>query len=49
MLGVAVSSVSKWIDEGNLVAGRTPGGHRRIEPDDLVRFLRQQGLRTPPE
>lgn len=49
MLGVAVSSVSKWIDEGQLVAGRTPGGHRRIEKEDLIRFLRQQKLRIPPE
>jgi len=49
MLGVAVSSVSKWIDEGKLVAGRTPGGHRRIEKDDFVRFLYQQKLRIPDE
>jgi excisionase family DNA binding protein len=49
MLGVAVSSVSKWIDEGKLTAGRTPGGHRRIEADDLLHFLRQQKLRIPGE
>ncbi len=49
MLGVAVSSVSRWIDERKLVAGRTPGGHRRIEREDLVRFLQQQGLRVPTE
>ena len=49
MLGVAVSSVSKWIDTGTLVAGRTPGGHRRIERDDLVRFLQKQNLRIPAE
>ncbi len=49
MLGVAVSSVSKWIDGGKLPAGRTPGGHRRIERDDFVRFLRQQQFRIPPE
>ncbi len=47
MLGVAVSSVSRWIDEGKLIAGRTPGGHRRIERDDLIRFLQQQQLRIP--
>jgi excisionase family DNA binding protein len=47
MLGVAVSSVSRWIDEGKLIAGRTPGGHRRIERDDLIKFLRQQKLRIP--
>lgn len=49
MLGVAVSSVSKWIDEGKLAAGRTPGGHRRIEKDDFIRFLHQQNLRVPEE
>jgi excisionase family DNA binding protein len=49
MLGVATSSVSKWIDEGKLVAGRTPGGHRRIEKDDFIRFLHQQQFRIPPE
>lgn len=49
ILGVAVSSVSKWIDEGRLVAGRTPGGHRRIEKEDFVRFLHQQKFRIPEE
>lgn len=49
LLGVAVSSVSRWIDEGKLVAGRTPGGHRRTECEDLIQFLRQQGLRIPTE
>ena len=49
VLGVAVSSVSKWIDEGKLVAGRTPGGHRRIEREDFVRFLHQQKFRVPEE
>ena len=49
MLGVAVSSVAKWIDDGALTAGRTPGGHRRIEAQDLVAFLRQQKLRVPEE
>lgn len=49
LLGVAVSSVAKWIDDGQLYAGRTPGGHRRIEKEDLVKFLKQQGLRVPAE
>jgi len=49
MLGVAVGSVSNWIDQGQLRAGRTPGGHRRIETEDLVTFLRKQELRIPPE
>lgn len=49
MLGVAASSISKWIDEGELVAGRTPGGHRRIEKADFVRFLNRQGFPVPVE
>jgi len=49
MLGVAVSSVSKWVDEGRLLAGRTPGGHRRIEKEDFIRFLHQQKFRIPAE
>ena len=49
MLGVALQSVSNWIDAGQLRAGRTPGGHRRIEPEDLLGFLRQQGLAIPKE
>ena len=49
LLGVAVRSVAKWIDQGELKAGRTPGGHRRIEGRDLVEFLKRHGLPVPPE
>ena len=49
MLGVAHQSVSNWIDAGQLQAGRTPGKHRRIAPEDLLDFLRQQRLAIPPE
>lgn len=49
LVGVAVGSVQHWIDTGQLKGGRTPGGHRRIQPRDLVEFLRRQGLPVPPE
>lgn len=49
LLNVSVASVASWIDQGQLVGGRTPGGHRRIEGDDLIRFMRHQKLRIPPE
>ena len=49
LLGVAVGSVSNWIDAGKLKAGRTPGGHRRIQTTDLLEFVRRQGLPVPPE
>jgi excisionase family DNA binding protein len=49
MLGVAVGSVANWIDQNQLKAGRTPGGHRRVQVEDLVDFLRQQNLPIPAE
>ncbi|MDP6633265.1 MAG: response regulator [Phycisphaerae bacterium] len=49
LLHASVASVASWIDQGRLVGGKTPGGHRRIEADDLVRFMRRQNLRIPPE
>jgi len=49
LLGVAVASISKWIDAGQLKAGRTPGGHRRVAKEDLIAFLRRQELPIPPE
>jgi len=49
MLGIAVASVAKWIDQGKLEAGRTPGGHRRVSVDDLVKFLQTHKLPIPPE
>lgn len=49
MLGVSDQSVSNWVDSGQLPAGKTPGGHRRVESDDLIDFLKRQNLRIPPE
>jgi excisionase family DNA binding protein len=49
MLGVSDQSIANWIDAGLLPAERTPGGHRRVEPDDLVGFLTDRGMRIPSE
>ena len=49
LLGVAVGSVANWIDQGQLKAGRTPGGHRRVAAADLMEFIRKQKLPIPPE
>ena len=46
---VNASSVKKWVDDGLLVAFRTPGGHRRIHPADLVRFLNAHRMPIPRE
>ena len=49
LLGVAIASVAKWIDDGQLEAGRTPGGHRRVGKRELIDFLRRHNLPIPPE
>jgi excisionase family DNA binding protein len=49
MLHVDPGSVANWIDQRLLKAYRTPGGHRRVLAEDLVKFLRQHGMPIPPE
>lgn len=49
LLGVSHQSVANWIDSGKLRAGKTPGGHRRVNPDDLVTFLKKHKLDIPQE
>ncbi len=49
ILGVAVGSVANWVDQGQLKAGRTPGGHRRVVREDLIEFLHRQKFPVPPE
>ena len=41
-------TVLKWVRDGKLRAFTTPGGHHRIERDDLVRFLQEYGFPVPP-
>ena len=49
MLEVSDQSVSNWIDSGLLPAERTPGGHRRVDREDLIAFLKKQNMRIPAE
>ena len=49
LLDVNPSSVANWVDQGLLVAHRTPGGHRRVAVDDLARFLREHKMPVPDE
>jgi excisionase family DNA binding protein len=39
LAGVSPSAVLSWIERGWLLATRTPGGHRRIDRDEFLRFL----------
>lgn len=49
LLGVSSQTVANWIDQGQLRAGRTPGGHRRVTRADLLSFLTERGLPVPDE
>lgn len=42
------TTVQRWIDAGELKAFRTIGNHRRVKPEDLASFLRNQGMPVPP-
>ena len=39
--GVGVSSIKRWADRNLIRVIRTPGGHRRVDRKDLIRFLRE--------
>ncbi|MDX1683088.1 MAG: excisionase family DNA-binding protein, partial [Phycisphaeraceae bacterium] len=41
-IGVSESSVKRWVDEGQIEATRTSGGHRRISVPEAVRFVREE-------
>jgi len=41
---VSPLSIINWVNAGRLPAFRTPGGHRRIRREDLIRFMRDNGM-----
>lgn len=41
-VGVSISTVRRWIDRGILKAYKTRGGHRRVDPEFLEDFLKNQ-------
>jgi CheY-like chemotaxis protein len=46
---VTPATVAHWIDQGYLKGHRTPTGHRRVEAEDLLAFLREHGMPVPAE
>jgi two-component system OmpR family response regulator len=47
--GVNPTTVQNWIKENKLRAFQTPGGHRRVQSEDLIAFLKKFGMPIPPE
>ena len=48
--GCAPRTVTKWVDSGKLKGFRLPGSlDRRIRPEDVAQFLRENGMPVPRE
>ena len=41
------TTVINWINEEKLKAYTTPGGHRRIDEDDLIKFMKKYQIPIP--
>jgi len=41
---VTADTIRKWAEAGRIRVFKTPGGHRRIRREDLLRFLRENSI-----
>jgi excisionase family DNA binding protein len=48
-LGVSLRTAQLWVENGQLEAWKTEGGHRRITPDSVQRLLRGNLQAVAPE
>ena len=41
---VTADTIRKWAESGRIKVFKTPGGHRRIRHEELLRFLRSNNI-----
>ncbi|HDM09718.1 MAG: response regulator [Deltaproteobacteria bacterium] len=46
---VSPKTIINWIESGHIRAYKTVGGHRRIKREDLIDFMKNQGMPIPDE
>ncbi|MCX8066085.1 MAG: response regulator [Candidatus Hydrogenedentes bacterium] len=46
---VTADTIRKWAEAGKIRVFKTPGGHRRIRREDLIRFLKDNNMPIPEE
>jgi excisionase family DNA binding protein len=46
---VTADTIRKWAEAGRIMVFKTPGGHRRIRREDLISFLRDNGIPLHPD
>jgi excisionase family DNA binding protein len=46
---VTADTIRKWAEAGRIRVFKTPGGHRRIRREDLLRFLRENNIPIHPD
>lgn len=49
MCKASSKSIINWIEAGHIKAYKTVGGHRRIKREDLIDFMKRQGMPIPDE
>ena len=47
MLHVHQTTIIDWIDKGILKSYKTPGGHRRVAKEELLRFMTAHNMPIP--
>jgi len=46
---VSIRTVINWVEAGHIKGYKTVGGHRRIQKEDLIKFMCDHNMPLPPE